>query len=259
MSMSPRLLRPRATRFNVRSLPGLVSWYDASDIATLLQNSNGTTSVSAANDPVGYWKDKHGSNNLIQATANNRPFYAPAGINGKPAVLFDGVNDVLRATPATAIASSGVTVLSVYAVQTATEYAPPPFMLGSGPNPRPFDRYHSSGGSNLAFVGSSFATASLNLRTKTTPFIYGVVITKDGVSSGVHTFAEYANGVLSGPYSVASTYSTASQVFSVGARADGATLMNGWASEIIVCDGVLPATRRATAEKYLAAKWGVTL
>jgi hypothetical protein len=259
MPMSARLLRPRATGFNPKSIAGLVGWWDAADLSTLKQNSNETTSVSATNDPIGFWKDKSSSgNNIIQATANNRPVYDSAGTNGKPAVLFDGLNDVLRRTPSATIGSNAVTAISVYSVRNATTYSPPPIMLGSGGSPRPFDRYHD-GTNNLVFAGSSFAIASFNIRTQTTPFVYGVIVTKDGVSSGVHTFAEYANNVLYGPYSVTSTYSTASQVISVGARADSATLMDGWVSEMLLIDGAVSASVFAAATKYLASKWGVSL
>jgi hypothetical protein len=259
MSMSPRLLRPRATGFNPKSIPGLVGWWDAADLSTLNQNSNGTTSVSATNDPIGSWKDKSSSgNDIIQATANNRPVYDSAGTNGKPAVLFDGLNDVLRRTPSATIGSNAVTAISVYVLRNAGTFATPPIMLGSGPNPRPFERYHTTA-QNYAFVGSSFTAASLGLRTQTIPFVYGVILTKDGASSGVHTFAEYANNVLYGPYSVTSTYSTASQVISVGARADSSTLMDGWVSEMLLIDGAASASVFAAATKYLASKWGVSL
>jgi hypothetical protein len=258
MGMSPRLLRPRASGFDPKTIPNLVSWYDASDTTTLFQNSNGTTAAAATDDPVGYWKDKFGSNNIIQATANNRPVLKLTGLNGRRAVYFDGVNDVLRATPSSTIGAASVSMFSVWAVDVAGAYVSPPLILGSGPNARPYDRWQSAT-QNFAYVGSTFANASLVLRTKTTPFVYSLEVVKDGSSSGVHTFAEYANGVLSGPYSVTSTYSTTSQVISVGSRADGNTMLNAWASEMLLINGVPTASLRTAIQTYLAKKWGVTL
>lgn len=101
MPMSPRLMRPLARRqapapaFLPNSLTGLVGWYDASDNATLKQNSNGTTAV-AEGDPIGYWGDKSGQgNNLIQSVNNNRPVMVANATNGLPSVSFDGLNDTL--------------------------------------------------------------------------------------------------------------------------------------------------------------------
>ena len=44
--------------FTPASLPGLVAWYDVSDLSTLFTTSTGTTQVAAADDPVGFVGDK---------------------------------------------------------------------------------------------------------------------------------------------------------------------------------------------------------
>jgi len=50
--------------------------YEAFDISTLFQLSGGTTPVTAATDPVGYFGDKSGNgNHATQATAAARPIY----------------------------------------------------------------------------------------------------------------------------------------------------------------------------------------
>ncbi len=52
-------------------------WYDPSDIATLFQDSAGTTPVTAVEQPVGRMLDKSGNlNHLLQATAAARPVYS---------------------------------------------------------------------------------------------------------------------------------------------------------------------------------------
>ena len=95
MAMNPRLLRPRATGFNPKSIAGLVGWYDASDLTTLFQNSDGTGAV-ADEDPVGYWGDKSGEgNHALQSVNNNRPLLRTGEWNGKPVADFDGSDDML--------------------------------------------------------------------------------------------------------------------------------------------------------------------
>jgi hypothetical protein len=84
--MSPRLLRPRATGFNLRSLTGLFAWYDAS-----------TSSSITTQTGVSQWADLSGNaRHLTQSTTNNQPAYGTVTLNGKPTITFDGTNDVLR-------------------------------------------------------------------------------------------------------------------------------------------------------------------
>ena len=85
-AMSPRLLRPRATGFNLRSLTGLFAWYDAS-----------TSSSITTQTGVSQWADLSGNaRHLTQSTTNNQPAYGTVTLNGKPTITFDGTNDVLR-------------------------------------------------------------------------------------------------------------------------------------------------------------------
>jgi hypothetical protein len=87
MGMSPRLLRPRATGFNPRSISGLTAWFDADDASTFTLNG---TAVSE-------WRDKSGNGYAVsQGTSNNQP--ARTGtVLGRATVDFDGSNDCLFA------------------------------------------------------------------------------------------------------------------------------------------------------------------
>lgn len=86
MAMSPRLLRPRATGFNPRSIAGLEAWY-AADVASTITIATG----------VQQWADLSGkARHLIQNVTNNQPLHNSVTLNGKPTVTFDGSNDSLR-------------------------------------------------------------------------------------------------------------------------------------------------------------------
>lgn len=62
--------------------------WDATDMATLFQDSAGATPVTALTQPIGRMLDISGNgNHLLQATAGARPQYTTDG------ALFDGVND----------------------------------------------------------------------------------------------------------------------------------------------------------------------
>jgi hypothetical protein len=70
------------------------AWYDPSDVATLAQDSAGTTPVTADGDPVGRMLDKSGNGwHLTQATSGNRPTYRTG--SGLSWLEFDGVDDFL--------------------------------------------------------------------------------------------------------------------------------------------------------------------
>ena len=87
MPMSPRLLRPRASGFNPKTISTLAGWWDASVVSSFAQNSNGTTAATSNGDPIGYWQDLSGNGkHMTQATSNLRPSLLTSGINGRPSV-----------------------------------------------------------------------------------------------------------------------------------------------------------------------------
>jgi hypothetical protein len=79
------------------------AWYDPSDLSTMFQTGTRAApgaAVTADGDPVGLILDKSGNaNDLVQATAANRPLYKTSG--GQSWLLFDGVNDGLDKTAIT--------------------------------------------------------------------------------------------------------------------------------------------------------------
>ena len=86
MPMSPRLLRPRATGFNPKSISGLKLWLDVASTSSL--TFNGST-VSQMNDLSG------NGFNATQSTANNQPTYQATGFNGKPTLYFATTDSLL--------------------------------------------------------------------------------------------------------------------------------------------------------------------
>lgn len=72
------------------TLPSLELFLNAKEITSLFQDSALTTPVTTNNDPVGGWVDLAVHHNHTQATAGSRGTYLTNGINGYPAVAFDG-------------------------------------------------------------------------------------------------------------------------------------------------------------------------
>jgi hypothetical protein len=91
MGMNPRLLRPTASGFDPRRIPGLLMWVDASDGSRAFTNDAATT--AAGNDgAVAVMKSKVGPD-LTQTTLANRPQYKTDLRAGKNGLRFDGIND----------------------------------------------------------------------------------------------------------------------------------------------------------------------
>lgn len=65
----------------------LVAWFDARDLHALDDGA-----------AVSSWTNRTGNGNAVQATGSLQPLYSATGLNGQPAVVGDGTNDVLLAT-----------------------------------------------------------------------------------------------------------------------------------------------------------------
>jgi hypothetical protein len=91
MSMSPRLLRPRATGFNPKSISGLALWLDAKKSTSVL-NSVSPDTAATSGQTVRRWLDQSGNaSHANQASGTAQPIYTAS-----TAVDFDGTNDTLE-------------------------------------------------------------------------------------------------------------------------------------------------------------------
>src|SRR5262249_4742505 len=87
-----------------RSVPGLALWLDATDSSTVLTDG----------DRVFRWQDKSGGNNdASQTDATLEPMYLSSGINSKPAVSFDGIDDFLDISDAPSLNVDKLTMFLV--------------------------------------------------------------------------------------------------------------------------------------------------
>lgn len=113
------------------AIPGLNSWLDSDDPSTLALNGNNVVS----------WLDKSNQgNNFDQATIAEQPTFDATAINGRPGVLFDGLNDSmvnLNPSPVNSIAHTIVAVLNPLGGNTAMD-AERFLALASGANEQAF-------------------------------------------------------------------------------------------------------------------------
>jgi len=261
--MNPRLLRPTG-QFDPRRIAGLQGWWDASDLSTMAQNSNGTTAVASASDPVGYWADKSGNGrHAKQTTNNNRPQVQLADLNGRPGLNFDGSDDFMGCDPGAAcvmrlvfavmrrtgslgvqfnavcglvgptgsiLVPNSAYVFNCRRVQTLDER----FLFGKGTS----DTFGRRNGLAVSFVDSgAFGLFHAQFTPNTTD---PQIIALEGVSA-----ASATSGL---------------QYLCIGADASATGRMYPMRLyEMLMYDTLLPLSEVQRVERYLSSKWGIAL
>jgi hypothetical protein len=240
-AMSPRLLRPRASGFDPRTLGNLVLWYDAADASTLFQNANGTTASSSNNDPVGFWRDKSiEGRNATQSTAGSRPTISSTTRNSRRLVN---------------VASQGMTFSSFSLAGDYTFlYVCEPtngnqFVLGGASGTH---LPHITGFAPLpAFYNYSGSFGAISTSQSETGFRFVVV----GRTSGDHfAFLNGTNVSLSPAASNSTTATLASLFFRDSATTTSA---DGIYGEILLFSKSLTALERTAMTSYLTIKWNL--
>lgn len=273
MSISARLLRPGATGFDPRSIAGAAAWFDASDLSTLSQTSNGNTPVTANNNPVAYWKCKVSGTALTQGIDASRPLWKSASpIGSKPGLDFDGSNDHLFATSGTLMGVArnkpGLTVFVVIRTDTLATRAWWTIGIGAGTNQfrvRNQGSYingFNTGGRRLDT--DTFATIPTSALDTTTNYVLRAVL--DYANSDAFS---YVNGTLGASTTSFQTDgnsqdSDSSHVilgsqFSSDAFVSIVNSFDGTLCEWIAYGRALSAAESARVERYLSQKYGIAL
>jgi hypothetical protein len=231
MAMSPRLLRPRATGFNVKALSGLVYWLDASQSSTITIGTG-----------VSEWRSASGG--LIkgtEATANNQPAYQTAAQNGKNAVYFDGTNDSLTVGNLSASFPSAATAIFAYKPDSDTEYS-----LYTSHFNTAFWAYPTS----RTYIGAFKGTRFNNVSSPLMPTASGAVL---AITSSSSAYRVYVNGSIA--HDVAADF-LAGTNHTIGANELG-SYYKGWLYEAIFSSSELSTATLTAATNYLRSKWGI--
>ena len=254
MPMNPRLLRPRISGFNPKSVPGLFAWWDFADSSSLTLSGSNITQVL----------DKSGNNRTAsQATGNNQPTLATAARNGRNAAQFDGVNDALDAS----IGSSQFTAMTVFAVVIADG-------AGGGSLGRIFDRgfqgsnlQRNNANTALAFTPPwTDATGNATQRSAASSFplsswlILGVKYT-GGTVTGTDILPRINRAASTAGLTGTSAGFSVSQsaTLNIGNRSQSDGYDRGWdgkIGELLVYSASLTDAQVVAVETHLAKKWG---
>ena len=239
MSMSPKLLRPRATGFNPKAIANLALWLDANDTSTVIIETG-----------VKSWADKSGNGKTFtQDTLNSQPSYA-ATLNGKKVISFNGSSNQLN-NSTNIINAANVTVFLVGQRNSGTfgGYITSMDSAGSG-DLSPAIIIQST---NVAVRGDNGTLATGSAGGFAGPSVITGVVTNwaPSIYVGGALVQSQAAGGTPGPLNTKTAIGTY--------RIAAGNFLNGYIAEIICYTRVLTSTERQTVERYLGKKWGLTV
>jgi len=262
MSMNPRLLRPSASGFTPRSIPGLALWLDASDAATLFQDAAATTPATATSDPVGAWLDKSGNaRHATQATAGSRPAISGTTQGGRKALAFASSTTtvVSPATVAQYVADATTSPKMFFAWVARPEGGSTSIVWGSPTHPNSASR---------VFYASDFGAAGshiVDFGSVSTARLTGTV--GDETNNVGHVYSAFRDGAIMSvrrdgveiirKTNASGAYTDTTGTLSINTTSGGSATAS-W-MEFLAYAASMPAANITRIERYLAAKWGITL
>lgn len=270
MPMNHRLLRPRASGFNPKSISGLSLWLDASDASTITLNG--------AN--VSEWRDKSGgSPNASQATAASQPAYTSSAINGRPAVDFNSNRSLVFASSTASFnylhnSTGGTIFMVVRPGATSDPNAYRPFLTNHGDSSANtgvgfvFDDRAAGFNRNNMLIATvnrgvagqqTAAVLANNFFTTANAYCVLSVAFDCGNATASSRLRVYLNGTANGTTNTstnAAATGNASQNMTIGSIGGGTEAA---VAEMLFYQGVLGASQRVAVERYLAKKYGIAV
>ena len=239
MPMSPRLLRPRATGFNPKSISGLAAWYDASVASSI--TLNGST--------VSQWSDQSGNGrNQVQATASLQPTYNASGLSGKGTITTTGTQWM----QASAFAASSSGDYTAFAVMKFDSLVGQPYAWQRGivngahsllvPSANTWAARRAAG--NQGTISRTITQSQIYIVTT----VFKAALSRMFVGSSVGT-----------DNTTSVTAPTGNHVLTLFALDSSTRAGHPGFAEFLYYHAELDAAQQSRVRSYLNKKWGVTL
>lgn len=240
MPMSPRLLRPRATGFNPKSISGLAAWYDASVASSI--TLNGST--------VSQWSDLSGNGrNQVQATASLQPTYNANGLNGKGTLTTTGTQWMQASAFAS---SSSATIFLVWQIASATGT---PFIWQRGTVNDVHSFLMNPGTNTLQARRGSSNQGTITVSDLQTPSVWRV-----GTLVFSTTLSRIYNGSTLGTDNTTTVSApVGNKVLTLFALDSATRAGQPGIAEFLYYSTQLDDTQQSAVRSYLGKKWGITL
>jgi len=245
MAMSPRLLRPRATGFDPKSISGLALWLDASD----------SSSYTIATG-VSEWRDKSGNNRTFsQSTGNNQPTVAANAQNGKTAFTFDGTNDSFSGPFTFSLTSTH----SVFVVTNPAVRKVASFLAGATAIELIYgDGSASFSGSKFGVFGVGRAVYGGGTITTGAYQVVSAVCSGSTMPTNLSMWTNGSGGAVSVETSGTDPVAALTAPLTIGTSA-ASQFWNGSIGEMLIYSRALNNTERLMVERGLGKKWGITV
>lgn len=239
MAMSPRLLRPRASGFNPKTIANLAAWYDAS-VATSITIQTG----------VQQWSDLSGNGrHLVQNITNNQPAYTTGAINGKPVVDFDGTNDSLRTAGFTL--NQPFTYFMVFKVDSSTISGTPRLLDAGGSGVRSGEFFLNFANDMRFFSGASLVPPAMTAGSYLTYALYEA--TFNGTQSRFRATAGNVDSTGN-----AGTNNGSRLTLAADSNATPGSPANISVAEVLIYNSVPTSSEASKVRAYLGNKYNVT-
>jgi len=225
--------------FSPRQLGGMQAWYRADAITSL-----------ADGDPVASWVDSTANaRTLAQSTADYRPAYRVSIQNGRPAIRFDGSNDMLSG------ASFAATQWTIFSVQRPDEVALYRTVYNIWPGkPNESNVWATFLNTNNLFFRFKDTTWSMyypaHSTSITVPEAWSLRFDNVGWTSWV-------NGIALSPQSETTLVPGGGTNVNVGSWLQDIRQWDGDIFELAFFAEALSDRDRQRVERYLARKWGL--
>lgn len=238
-------------------------WYRPKEIATLYQDSAGTTPVTAATDRIGKILDKSGNgNHSIQATANDRLTWGLDATTGKYYFGFDGLTSSVAS--AATINFSGTNRITVVAGVYKASDAATAMLAEISVNATTqsgawfLTAPNTNGGANYGGRVRGDQAGATVIPTGFAAPHYAVLSLQCDISADVNILRVNGNaGTSSATDQGAGNFGN--HTLYIGRRA-GATLpFNGNLYGLIVCGAARSTSEIARAERWMAAEMGISI
>jgi hypothetical protein len=241
---------------------GLAVWYDAADSASVTLNSGNVAEL----------RDKSGNGrHMAQSTAANQPAYVASAQNTRSVIRSAGGNVHLRReSGGSALSESmsylGETTHTLFVACKATPFAGQYLFWAANFTQTNAQRlilagpWVTSGSPYYIFDSGSSTAGRLNTTVNRGSNAHIIAVRRDGSA-----YAAWADGTASGTATNASTtavnftgtFSLFAEINAAGAFQAGG--FNGDLYEVVHYNRALTADERQRVERYLGAKWGITV
>ena len=241
----------------VSRIPDLELWFETTSENSLATGTSTFTDKPnpADLDPIGRWNNINPNilpsarNHATQATSTNQPQYIRNGINGLPALKFDGSNDFFSFNGNFLVGSD----YTIFVVETRSVGGISVFLSGNQPSPNKmlilgYNQFnqiiHSHYGSDLVVGIPTFTSPISRMHS----FLFSKVSGK----------AIYTNGVTKN-FNSSQTSPLTSYAGSAIANNRNQNYYNGSIAEMIFYSRTLTDQERQGVETYLSKKWSIKI